>query len=125
MAQVWLNGSFVDESAASVSIRDTGLLHAAGVVPTMRRYGGRVFRLGDDLRRLRDSCEALFVPLPHKDEVVAGAAEELLGRNGLEAARLRLTVTRGMSTQDPLHGLRLEPTVFLPAAPFEPYPEEY
>jgi len=125
MAQVWLNGSFVEESEATVSIRDTGLLHAAGVFTTMRSYGGRVFRLGDHLRRLRESCEALFVPLPHKDDVLTRAAEEILERNGLQAARLRLTVTRGTSTQDPLHGLRLDPTVFLTTAPFEPYPEEY
>jgi branched-chain amino acid aminotransferase len=125
MAQVWLNGSFVDEADASVSIRDTGLLHAAGVFTTMRSYGGRIFRLGDHLRRLRESCEALFVPLPYKDEVLTRAAGELLERNELQAARLRLTVTRGTSTQDPLHGLRLDPTVFLTTAPFEPYPEEY
>jgi branched-chain amino acid aminotransferase len=125
MPTVWLNGSFVDEAQASVSLRDTGLLHAAGVFTTMRSYGGRVFRLGDHLRRLRDSCEALFVPLPHKDEVLTAAAAELLQRNNLAAARLRLTVTRGASSQDPLHGLRLEPNVFLTAAEFEPYPEEY
>jgi branched-chain amino acid aminotransferase len=125
MSHVWLNGSFVDEAEASVSLRDTGLLHAAGVFTTMRSYGGRVFRLADHLRRLRDSCDALFVPLPHKDDVLARAAAELLERNELAAARLRLTVTRGAATQDPLHGLRLDPTVFLTASPLEPYPEEY
>jgi branched-chain amino acid aminotransferase len=91
----------------------------------MRSYGGRVFRLANHLRRLRDSCEALFVPLPHKDDVLTHAAGELLERNGLPAARMRLTVTRGTATQDPLHGVRLDPTVFLTAAPFEPYPEEF
>src|SRR5689334_6851846 len=125
MSFAWMNDAFVDEAEAAVSIRDTGLLHAAGVFTTMRSYGGRVFRLPDHLRRLRDSCEALFVPLPHKDEVLTRAADDLLKRNELEAARLRLTVTRGASSQDPLHGLRLEPTVILTAAPFEPYPEEY
>src|SRR3954468_8943955 len=112
MSHVWLNGSFLDEAEAAVSLRDTGLLHAAGVFTTMRSYGERVFRLADPLRRLRDSCEALFVPLAHKDDVLTRAAAELLERNELAAARLRLTVTRGAATHDPLHGLRLEPTVF-------------
>src|SRR3954469_9892898 len=103
MSHVWLNGSLVDEAEASVSLRDTGLLHAAGAFTTMRSYGGQGFRLADHLRRLRDSCEALFVPLPHKDDVLARAAAELLERNALAAARLRLTVTRGSATQDPLH----------------------
>jgi branched-subunit amino acid aminotransferase/4-amino-4-deoxychorismate lyase len=125
MSSVWLNGEFLDEAAAAVSIRDTGLLHGAGVFTTMRAYGGRVFQLHRHLRRLRDSCEALFVPLQCKDDVLAGAAGELLRRNELSDARLRLTVTRGAARQDPLHGLRLEPNVFLTAAELEPYPAEY
>ena len=40
-----------------------------------------------------------------------------LQANGLGDARVRLTVTRGVSQQDPLHGLRLAPTVLLTATP--------
>lgn len=125
MAHVWLNNNFVDEADASVSIRDAGLLHGAGVFTTMRAHNGSVFQLAQHLRRLRDSCEALFVPLQYKDAAIEAAATELLKRNGLPDARLRLTVTRGAISQDPLHGTRLEPNVFLTAAPFEPYPVEY
>ena len=122
---VWLNGRFVDEAEASVPLRDTGLLHAAGVFTTMRGSGGRIVRLEQHLRRLRDSCEALFVPLTYRDDQLGAAADELLRRNALDTARLRLTVTRGTSEQDPVHGLRLTPTVFMTAAPLEPYPIEY
>jgi branched-chain amino acid aminotransferase len=125
MSFAWVNGEFVGEASASVSLRDTGLLHGAGVFTTMRGYGGRVFQLDRHLRRLRDSCEALFIPLQYKDEVLGAATEELLQRNELSDARLRLTVTRGSARQDPLHGLRLEPNVFLTAAALEPYPVEY
>src|SRR5690348_8952037 len=98
MPTVWINARFEDESTASVSLRDAGLLHGAGVFTTMRSYGGKVFRLDQHLRRLRDSCEALFVPLQYKDDVLSGAADELQRRDGLSEARLRLTVTRGAST---------------------------
>ncbi|WP_428940446.1 aminotransferase class IV [Fontivita pretiosa] len=125
MSCVWLNGAFVEESTATISLRDTGLLHGAGVFTTMRSYGGRVFRLEQHLRRLRDSCEALFIPLMYRDEQLIAATRELLDRNALRDARLRLTVTRGQATQDPVHGMRLEPNVFLTATQFEPYPEEY
>src|SRR5260221_14748478 len=101
MPTVWLNNQFLDEDAATVSLRDTGLLHAAGVFTTMRSYGGRVFRVDLHLARLRRSCEALFIPLQHKDEALADAAQELLKRNSLGDARLRLTVTRGVAQQDP------------------------
>ena len=127
MPSVWLNGEFLDETDAHVSLRDTGLLHGAGVFTTMRARAGRVFMLDRHLRRLRDSSEALFVPLQHPDHALAAAAEELLLRNGLtdSDARLRLTVTRGAATQDPLHGLRLDPTTFLTATAMEPYPAEF
>jgi branched-chain amino acid aminotransferase len=125
MAQVWINGTFVDDAQASVSLRDTGLLHAAGVFTTMRSYGGKIFRLAQHLQRLRASCEALFIPLQDDDAALSTAAAELINRNNLTDARLRLTVTRGMSQHDPLHGARLEPTAFLTAAAVEPYPAEY
>jgi branched-chain amino acid aminotransferase len=124
-AFAWMNGAFLDESAASVSVRDTGLLHAAGVFTTMRADGGRIFRLDAHLRRLRDSCEALFIPLQYKDESLTDATNELLRRNNLADARLRLTVTRGTTQQDPLHGLRIQSTVFITAAALEPYPAEF
>jgi branched-chain amino acid aminotransferase len=125
MSFTWLNDSFVEESQASISLRDTGLLHGAGVFTTMRSYRGRVFRLEQHLRRLRDSCEALFIPLQYKDAALTDAVHELLARNALSDARLRLTVTRGTARADPLHGTHLQPNVFLTAAPLEPYPPEF
>jgi branched-chain amino acid aminotransferase len=125
MSTVWLNGSFTDEASAWISLRDTGLLHAAGVFTTMRAYGGSVFRLAAHLQRLRGSCEALSIPLENSDAELSAAIDELLKRNQLLAARLRLTVTRGMARQDAAEGLRLTPTVFVTAADLEPYPPEY
>ena len=125
MPSVWLNGTFVDESAASIPLRDTGLLHGAGVFTTTRADGGRVFRLAHHLQRLRASCEALFIPLQFTDDAIVAAVDELLARNELADARLRLTVTRGSASADPLHGTRLEPNVFLTAAPLERYPAEF
>ena len=113
MSTVWINGNFIDESTASVSIRDTGLLHAAGVFTTMRSVAGRVFRIREHLVRIRQSCEALFIPLQFNDGVLADATNELLSRNQLTDARLRLTVTRGMATDDPVHGLRSSRRCFL------------
>jgi branched-chain amino acid aminotransferase len=83
MAQAWINNRFEEESAAGVSIRDTGLLHGAGVFTTMQAIGGRVVRLAQHLQRLRESCDALYIPLTWSDEVLTAAADELLARNQL------------------------------------------
>src|SRR5256885_7722988 len=120
MPLVWLNGNFLDELEASISLRDTGLLHGAGVFTTMRSFGGKVFRLEQHLARLKNSCDALFVPLRQSNTVLTQVVEELLERNRLADARLRLTITRGAAQQDPLHGLRLEPNGFLTATELEP-----
>jgi len=125
MPFVWINGQFVDDASASVSVRDTGLLHAIGVFTTMHATSGRVLRLDHHLQRLRDSCDELFIPVLHKDDAIRAAIDELLKRNELTEARLRLTVTRGTSIDDPLRGLRVEPTALITASPFDPYPSEY
>jgi branched-chain amino acid aminotransferase len=125
MSSAWLNGNFIPEDEAHISLRDTGLLHAAGLFTTFRAHAGKIFRLKDHLARLRRSCEVLYIPLLYKDDLLTAAAAELLHRNNLTDARMRLTVTRGSSQQDPLHGLRLSPTTFMTATSFEPYPDEY
>lgn len=123
MSQVWLNGGLVDEANAGVSLRDTGLLHAAGVFTTMRAAGGKVFRLSQHFRRLRESCDALSIPLTYRDQELADGVEQLLAGNGLADARLRLTITRGKA-ETAADGVRLEPAVFMSAVEFQPYPDD-
>lgn len=122
---VWINGKFEDEESAGVSVRDTGLLHAAGVFTTMRSYGGQVFRLRQHLDRLRRSCQALAIPLQYDDRQLEGVIADLHEQNGLIGARLRLTVTRGRAGQERTADAGLTPTVLLSAADLTPYPEEF
>src|SRR5687767_14691976 len=123
MSFVWFNGNFVLEETASISLRDTGLLHGAGIFTTMRAFRGRVFRLDGHLRRLRESSEALSIPLPYRDEELRAAVEELLSQNRLAEARLRLTITRG-AAETGADGSRLQPAVVLSATETRPYPPE-
>ena len=92
---VFLNGSFVPSSQATVSVYDGGFLHGAGLFETMRAENGRVFRLAHHLERISRSAERLLTPLPVG--ALPGEEEigELLKRNELESARVRLTVTAG------------------------------
>lgn len=124
MASVWINGQLLDDIAASVSIRDTGLLHAAGVFTTMRATEGRVIRLTQHLLRLRGSCGILAIPLPYSDGELTTAIEQLLRQNQLADARLRLTVTRGAAGPAPAGGTSTTGSVFLTANAFQPYPQE-
>ncbi|HEV7299458.1 MAG TPA: aminotransferase class IV [Tepidisphaeraceae bacterium] len=118
MSIVWINDAYVSDATAHVPIRDTGLLHAAGVFTTMKAVGGAVVRLPQHLARLRQSCEALAIPLPYDDAALIAIAGELLAQNGLTDARMRLTVTRGSAATA---GDGLSPTVFFTAAEQAPY----
>jgi branched-chain amino acid aminotransferase len=91
----------------------------------MRAATGRVFRLAAHLARIRASCDALFIPLKFNDAVLTEAIASLLAANDIAEARLRLTITRGSAVHDPLHGLRVEPNVFITAAELEEYPAEF
>ena len=92
---VYLNGEFLSAGDAKVSVFDGAWLHGAGLFETMRAENGRVFRLQAHLERLRRSAERLLQPLERKSLPSVEACEELLRRNGLDSARLRLTVSAG------------------------------
>lgn len=123
MPFVYLNGQFIEEDSASVSVADRGLLLGDGLFETMRAYGGVAFRPGAHLERLRASARFLHMPFDMPDDDVRAAIRELIERNESPDATLRLTVTRG-----PMPGLRLdgacEPTILLTAKPLRQYPAE-
>ena len=124
MPMIWINERLIDEDDARISVRDLGLLHAASVFTTMRARGGACERLDAHLARVRASCDSLALPLPYDDAELTRAVASLLQANELSDARLRLTVTRGETILDPTHGPSVRPTVFVTAAPLEPYPAE-
>ena len=60
---VYLNGSLMPRSQASISAMDYGFLYGFGLFETMRAYGGRVFLLDRHLSRLARSAEILGMPI--------------------------------------------------------------
>ncbi len=54
--QVYLNGEFVPEDEAGISVFDHGLLYGDGVFEGIRVYAGRVFELGAHITRLLGSA---------------------------------------------------------------------
>lgn len=124
MGTLWLNGSLLDAQSARIHPGDLGLLHAAGVFTTLRARRGEPWQFERHVARLRASCDALSIPLTYSDDDLLAAARQLLRDNALDAARMRLTVTRGVTRDDPQHGLVVEPTVLLTAQPLQPYPRE-
>ncbi len=122
-ATVYLNGDFVPETAAQVSVFDGGWLHGAGLFETMRAENSRVFRLEPHLERLRRSANVILTPIERKDLPEEAVFGELLERNGLREARVRLTVSAG-SMREAEGGDARQLTVCATASPLSGYPAE-
>ncbi len=94
-AIVHLNGEFVSKPQATLSVYDGGWLHGAGLFETMRAENGRVFRLESHMERLRRSASTLLTDIPRDALPGKNVFAELLERNDLKTARVRMTVTAG------------------------------
>ncbi len=90
---VWHNGKFLARSEARIGVDDGGWLHGAGLFETMRAENGRVFRLESHLERLCRSAKVLLRPIPRDALPTRDVFEQLLAKNDLKIARVRLTVS--------------------------------
>ncbi|MBT8507411.1 branched-chain amino acid aminotransferase [Methanomicrobiaceae archaeon CYW5] len=93
---IYLNGEFVPESEAKVSVFDHGLLYGDGVFEGIRAYNGRVFRLEEHIDRMYDSAKTIDLKIPISKEEFAEIICETLRRNDLKDAYIRPLVTRGV-----------------------------
>src|SRR5687767_12985632 len=61
---IFLDGKFVPEADAKVSVFDHGLLYGDGIFEGIRFYNGRVFKLEEHLERLWDSARSICLEIP-------------------------------------------------------------
>jgi branched-subunit amino acid aminotransferase/4-amino-4-deoxychorismate lyase len=92
---VFLNGAFLPEAEAVVSVHDRGFLLGDGLFETTRVANRRPFRLAQHLDRLSRGAEYAKIKPPHTLKEILKFAGELIERNGLTEAVLRVTLTRG------------------------------
>ncbi len=92
---IYLDGAFVSEDEAKISVFDHGLLYGDGVFEGIRAYNGRVFRLEEHVERLFDSAKTIDLEVPCTKEEFAEIILETLRKNNLRDAYIRPIVTRG------------------------------
>lgn len=92
---IYLDGRFVSEEEAKISVFDHGLLYGDGVFEGIRAYNGKLFRLDDHIDRLYDSARTINLEIPIQKEEFKELIKETLRRNGLKDAYVRPVVTRG------------------------------
>ena len=93
---IYLDGKYLPEAQAKVSVFDHGLLYGDGVFEGIRAYNGKVFRLKEHIDRMYDSAKTLDIKPPITKEEMAEAICEVLRRNNLRDAYIRPIITRGV-----------------------------
>jgi aminodeoxychorismate lyase len=93
---VFLNGQFVPEAQATVSVFDRSFLYGDGLFETMRVTKGKPFRWWEHMERLRKGGDFLGIKIPFACKSLEKYAAELIAKNQMPEALLRLTVSRGV-----------------------------
>ena len=100
MRTVYVNGEFVSEDRASVSIFDRGFLFADAVYEVTAVIGGKLLDFAAHMTRLERSLAELDMTMPLSQEALLAVHRKLVELNGLDEGIIYLQVTRGAADRD-------------------------
>lgn len=123
--KIYIDGKFVDERNATVSVFDHGLLYGDGVFEGIRAYNGRVFKLKEHIDRLFFSAKAILLTLPISHAALMQAVVETCRRNKIRDGYIRLVATRGVGGLGLNPNRCKSPSIIIIADKIQLYPEEY
>src|SRR5438445_9681308 len=92
---VLLNGHLVAEEQAAVAVTDRSFRYGEGVFETIPVYDGEPFRWAQHLERLTRGADFLKIRLAFAPKELRVLAGELIERNQMPNAVLRLTLSCG------------------------------
>jgi len=122
--KIYLDGKFVDEENAKISVFDHGYLYGDGIFEGIRAYHNSIFRLKNHVDRLYDSAKAINMEIPMSREEMSEVILNTCRQNNLRDAYIRVVVSRGKGDL----GLDPQkcpvPTVVCIASSISLYPEE-
>lgn len=110
---VYVNGEYLPEEEARVSIFDRGFLFADGVYEVSAVLAGRLVDNNAHLARLHRSLNELGIPQPVSDEDIVAAQKQLIRRNDLKEGLVYLQITRGPADRDFAFPASPEPTLVM------------
>lgn len=92
---IYMNGQYVSEEDAKVSVFDHGFLYGDGIFEGIRAYEGNVFRLKEHIDRLYDSAKSIMLEIPMTKEEMIQKVVDTVRKNNLKDAYIRLVISRG------------------------------
>jgi D-alanine transaminase len=92
---VYVNGDYLPEGEAKVSIFDRGFLMADGVYEVTSVLDGKLIDFDGHIRRLERSLKELEMGCPISSDELLAMHRELVRLNGIDQGMIYLQVTRG------------------------------
>ncbi|MCP1169473.1 D-amino-acid transaminase [Limimaricola litoreus] len=92
---VYVNGEYLPEHEAKVSIFDRGFLMADGVYEVTSVLGGKLIDFEGHAKRLARSLSELDIRKPMEDAALLEIHRELVARNEIDEGMIYLQITRG------------------------------
>ncbi len=122
--KIYIDGKYLDEENAKVSVFDHGLLYGDGIFEGIRAYNGRVFKLKEHIDRLFYSAKAILLDIPLSHAEVMKAVVDTCRLNKIRDGYIRLVVTRGVGSLGLNPNRCKNPSVIVIADKIQLYPEE-
>lgn len=97
---VYVNGDYVPEEEAKISVFDRGFLFADGVYEVTSVLEGRLVDFPAHLARLHRSLAELEIPAPAPDAEIEIVHRTLISLNDLHEGMIYMQVTRGAADRD-------------------------
>ncbi|MCP4342374.1 MAG: D-amino-acid transaminase [Desulfobulbaceae bacterium] len=97
---VYVNGEYLPEQEAKISVFDRGFLFADGVYEVAAILRGQLIDNKLHIRRLRRSLQELNMPSPADDTTIESIQKELIRLNQVDEGIVYLQVTRGAADRD-------------------------
>ena len=122
---VYMNGSFVAEAEAKISIYDSALMFGDMVFEMTRSFNKEQFKLREHLQRLYASIHYVHIPLKMSIDEMEAACYATIEKNECffnehDEHRLMINVSRGpLSLYADLFGGKLEPNVIIADFPLK------
>ena len=113
MRTVYVNGNYVPENEAKISVFDRGFLFADAVYEVTSVIGGKLIDFAGHMKRLQRSMSELDMLNSVNEETLLEIHRNLVQKNNLNEGLIYLQVTRGSAdrdfvfTDDTSHGIVL------------------
>ena len=120
---VYINGAFLSQDQAVISVYDSAFLAGDSVFEGVRVYKGKVFKLDEHIDLLFECVHSLKIKLNFTKEDVRNAVLETLRKNNLtDEVYVRIQITRGRMSKpymDPALALD-QPSLVIFTLPIKP-----